>query len=353
MNRWLISKDRVEEATQIIADLEGDNATPDSLVVIAEKNEILRLYQAEKKFGVGWWDLLRGRTGQSGPGTLRRFLLGVGTQLIVQFSGINATSYYLPIVLTTSLGFENKKARLLTAVNGIQYTFFSFVGMMMIDTWGRRGAMVLGELPTMTPGYQALLILCIGTSCCALCYLVLTVLVRYNQFSTGSLKESYGDGAVAIIFLYYACFGAGWQGTAWLYNTEINSLHMRMKGASAGTAAQWAVNYMVVQITPIGIQNLQWKFYVIWLVFNWASIPILYLFYPETANRKLEDIDMMFHDGLRTFVFLDKDAISIKRPEKYARVDEEELANAAQEAKEEGVKLDEKVAVESRHEYAV
>lgn len=142
----MISKDRIEEATLIIADLEGNNATPDSLTVIAEKNEILRMYQAEQKFGVGWWDLLRGRTGKSGPGTLRRFLLGVGTQMIVQFSGINATSYYLPVVLTSSLGFENKKARLLTAVNGVQYMFFAFLGMMMIDKWGRRGAMIMGEI---------------------------------------------------------------------------------------------------------------------------------------------------------------------------------------------------------------
>lgn len=31
---------------------------------------------------------------------------------------------------------------------------------------------------------------------------------------------------------------------------------------------------MVVEITPPGISSLQWKFYIIWCVFNFAFIPI-------------------------------------------------------------------------------
>lgn len=206
------------------------------------------------------------------------------------------------------------KARLLTAINGIPYTFFSFAGMMMIDRWGRRGAMLF------------------GTCGSAVSYLILTVLIYKLQMSgDASDAKGLGIGAVSMIFIYYAFFGMGWQGTAWLYNTEINSLHMRMKGAAASVAAQWAVNYMVVQITPIGIANLHWKFYLIWVFFNWFSIPILYIFYPETANRKLEDVDQLFQDGLRTLVFLDREATSVKRPAKYALRDQEEIAIATGE----------------------
>ena len=128
-----------------------------------------------------------------------------------------------------------------------------------------------------------------------------------------------------MIFVYYVFFGAGWQGTAWLYNTEINSLQMRMKGASASVAAQWAVKYMVVQVTPIGIENLRWRFYLIWLFFLWASIPIIYVLYPETANRRLEDMDHMFNDGLAIAVFRNKDAIMVGRPEQFTRMDEEHM----------------------------
>ena len=54
---------------------------------------------------------------------------------------------------------------------------------------------------------------------------------------------------------------------------------------------------MVVEITPIGIQSLHWKFYVIWTIFNASFVPIVYLFYPETADRTLEDVDRLFREN--------------------------------------------------------
>ncbi|XHG06838.1 hypothetical protein AWENTII_010015 [Aspergillus wentii] len=317
--RWLISKDRIDEATQVLADLQGDGATTVTPSVIVEKNEILIAYRAEKDNAVSWWDLLRNRTNDGKSGTLRRFVLGLGTQVIVQLSGINATSYYLPTVLTASVGLPEKRARLLTAVNGIPYTIFSFLGMMMIDRWGRRGAMLFGSS---------------GSACC---YLVLALLIWANSNTENpQLAYNYGAASVAMIFLFYAFFGTGWQGTAWLYNTEINSLNMRMKGAAASVATQWAVNYMVVQVTPVGIENLGWRFYLIWVFFNWFSIPIIYLFYPETSNRRLEDVDAVFKEGLRFWVFLDREAVQVRRPERFVVNDQQEAEVARKE-----VKLDE------------
>ena len=62
----------------------------------------------------------------------------------------------------------------------------------------------------------------------------------------------------------------------------------------------------MVEITPIGISSLGWKFYIIWTVFNGAFVPLVYLFYPETAGRTLEDIDRYFMDHDNIFVFRDK-----------------------------------------------
>lgn len=66
---------------------------------------------------------------------------------------------------------------------------------------------------------------------------------------------------------------------------------MRTRGAALGTASNWwkpmysiivdfsdiahrISNYMVVQITPLGIANLGWKFYLIWVVFNAIFVPV-------------------------------------------------------------------------------
>lgn len=59
-------------------------------------------------------------------------------------------------------------------------------------------------------------------------------------------------------------------------------------------ATNWIMNYMVAQVTPPGIANLGYKFWIIWAVLCFSFIPTTYFFYPETANRTLEDIDRYF-----------------------------------------------------------
>lgn len=98
---------------------------------------------------------------------------------------------------------------------------------------------------------------------------------------------------------------------------------MRTKGAALGAATNWIFNFMVVEVTPIGIQNLGWRFYIIWIVLNAAMVPTVYLFYPETAGRSLEDMDDYFRNNPPLLVFRDKEVISSKRPEKYKAKDEQ------------------------------
>ena len=131
----------------------------------------------------------------------------------------------------------------------------------------------------------------------AVSYLLITILLRYNELPGYSGSKQVASASVAFFFTYYIFFGIGFQGVPWLYPTEINSLSMRTKGAALGTASNWAFNFMVVEITPIGIQSLGWKFYIIWTVLNASFVPIVYLFYPETADRTLEDVDRLFREN--------------------------------------------------------
>lgn len=107
-----------------------------------------------------------------------------------------------------------------------------------------------------------------------------------------------------------------------VYPTEINSLTMRTKGAALGAATNWIFNFMVVEITPIGIENLGWRFYIVWVALNAAMIPVIYVFYPETAGRTLEDMDDYYRGNPPLFACLDKEATSSKRPKKYEARDE-------------------------------
>ncbi|CAF9934910.1 MAG: hypothetical protein HETSPECPRED_009404 [Heterodermia speciosa] len=303
--RWLIAHGGIDEAEQIIADLES--TTIDDPWVITESKEIQWTVQFEREHGVSWWDLLRGRTGDAKTSTVRRLFLGGGTQAMQQLAGINVTSYYLPTVLIESVGLDEKLARLLAACNSVSYLLFSLIAIPNVERWGRRKLMMYGA----------------AGQC--FCYLIITVLLRYNEKAGYSASKEVASASIAFFFLYYVFFGIGWQGVPWLYPTEINSLSMRTKGAALGTASNWAFNFMVVEITPIGIQSLQWKFYIIWTIFNASFVPIVYLFYPETADRKLEDIDRLFRENQSILIFRDKDAISSKRPAAYIEHEQREV----------------------------
>ena len=52
---------------------------------------------------------------------------------------------------------------------------------------------------------------------------------------------------------------------------------------------------------------------------------MVYLFYPETAGRSLEDVDRFFDENKNIFVFTDPNAKSNKRPAKYEENEQEEM----------------------------
>lgn len=55
--------------------------------------------------------------------------------------------------------------------------------------------------------------------------------------------------------------------------------------------------FTVVQITPIAIDSIQWRTFIILAVFNACWVPIVSCFFPETAGLQLEDIDHLFEKG--------------------------------------------------------
>ena len=101
-------------------------------------------------------------------------------------------------------------------------------------------------------------------------------------------------------------------------------------------------NYAVVQATLPGIENLGYKFWIVWVcsllprqcppshgltglqaVICFSFIPVTYLFYPETANRSLEDIDRFFETNPPLIICRNELATQLARPLVYAEMDDE------------------------------
>ncbi|KAL4870665.1 hypothetical protein BDV12DRAFT_165575 [Aspergillus spectabilis] len=232
--RWLLFHDRDDEALEVLACIEA--MSPDDPYIRTQYDEIKYSIAYERDNAIRWRDLIL-RNKSDCTKTHRRLFLGASTQAIQQFQGINIMSYYLPLVLINSVGFTNSMSRLLTACNATSYFIFSCVAVTMIERFGRRGLMLLS-----------------GTGR-FLSFLIITILLRF-----ATEDKVYGTASVASSFLYHVAFGIGMLGVPWLYPMEKNSLLMRTKGAAVATATNWITNFAIVKITPIGIQNIGWRF---------------------------------------------------------------------------------------------
>lgn len=82
-----------------------------------------------------------------------------------------------------------------------------------------------------------------------------------------------------------------------MYQVEIVPLRIRGPANAMSTAANWLVNYAVVQIAPIAFHNIGYRTYIIFAVFNFVIVPVIYFFYPETGFRSLEEVDVIFYNA--------------------------------------------------------
>ena len=93
--RWLMAHGRSNEARDIIAALEAKPGSDP--YVVTQMQEIEFSVKYERENSMRWRDILLGKRSETGDTkSLRRLLLGAGTQFIQQFEGINIMSYYLP-----------------------------------------------------------------------------------------------------------------------------------------------------------------------------------------------------------------------------------------------------------------
>ncbi|KAF7552906.1 hypothetical protein G7Z17_g3977 [Cylindrodendrum hubeiense] len=305
--RWLLLQDRHEEALSVIARLEGKGKTIDDPDVMAQYLSIKSAIDIERKDRVPIKDVLRCRDKTQ---NLRRLLLSCGTQFMQQFSGVNALGYYLPTLLQQSVGLSEEESRLMTGINGTVYLGAAFCCLLIIDRFGRRKMMLYGSLT-------------MGS-----CYLVAALCLK-TAAQDPSREKLLGRVTTAMFFMYYFFYGTSFAKVPWVYNSEINSLGWRTRGAAAATATNWMGGFIVTQFTKIGVNNLHWKFYLIYVIICWAYFPVVFCLYPETSRRTLEDMDEIFIQNPSLIVCGKPDLTQRKRPQAFIEAEATRVANAA------------------------
>ncbi|KAJ5469296.1 Sugar transporter STL1 [Penicillium diatomitis] len=265
--RYLIAKGKVEEGEYVLAALAGKEAH-DPETQLQKKQVIESIEAAGAAEGAGYSDLLTGGKSQH----LRRMLIGSSSQIAQQLSGCNAVIYYLPVLLKQSLGQTEFMSMLIGGINMIVYAIFATFSWFFIEKIGRRKLFIGGMGGQMVS--------------------MVIVFACLIPDETGPAK-----GAVFGLFLYMAFFGAAMLPLPWLYPAELSPTRTRAKANAVSTCSNWLFNFTVVMITPVMVASIGWGTYLFFAAMNAIFIPIMYSFYPETAGRSLEEIDLIFAKG--------------------------------------------------------
>lgn len=64
------------------------------------------------------------------------------------------------------------------------------------------------------------------------------------------------------------------------------------------SATNWAFNFALAYFVAPAFTNIQWRTYVIFAVFCAVMSVHVFLTYPETSGRTLEEIDMVFDSAV-------------------------------------------------------
>ncbi|KZV86359.1 general substrate transporter [Exidia glandulosa HHB12029] len=268
--RWLIQKGRMEEAKHALQVLHGTDKNQDFIELeFAEMVEQIRYEQANFSHKVS--DLWATRP------MLRRTLTGIAVQVCTQLTGINVSSYFQP-TLYKNLGYSGHTVLLLTGINGaLGAVVLIFFITLVIDRVGRKPPLIIGS---------------IGMAAC----LAIEAAINKN-YGQGSDNTAAQKAGVAFIILFGSFFfSTSFGPISWIYQSEIFPMRVRAVGTSVCTMANWASSVLISQVSPIGLQNIGWKYYIVFVVTNVMNMLIVIFFFPETKGKSLEEMDAVFGD---------------------------------------------------------
>ncbi|KAJ0417134.1 general substrate transporter [Aspergillus carlsbadensis] len=265
--RWLMYKGREEEALEILVKYHGNGNRHDELVT-AEFYEIREVLRAEKEIEINGVKLFFAT-----PGNRQR--LGIILILAVagQWSGNGLVSYYLTKILET-IGIMEPKEQL--RINGaITCTNYatSVLAAIAAARIGRRWLFVGGGIG-MWATFSALTI----------------GIAVYNELSL----DGAGKAALAFIFIYYTTFNFALNPTLYLYPSEILPFNLRATGMSVLIFTNKAALFFNQFVNPIGMDDLGWKYYLVYVAWLLVEVLLFYFFFPETYGKTLETIAEIF-----------------------------------------------------------
>ncbi|KAE8249445.1 hypothetical protein A4X13_0g5207 [Tilletia indica] len=267
--RWLINKDRDEDAKRALRRINKTQLNPAAVVeaeyatFVAARNNERELAQTQKG---GWMELLRN------PVERRKFLLVLGVLASQQIGGVQFIFSYTTTFFR-DVGVDNEF--MVTIVVDVIEVAGVLVSFPLVARYGRRPLLLLTSIPM---------------------FIALFVMAALGTIDGRTQLEN--RVIAACICIYVFAFNAAWGPLAWVCASELaGSGRNRQKVMSVGTALFWIIAFVVTFTLPylfdqdkagLGPQ-IGWIYGCGTLI----AMFFVYFFLPETFGRSLESINEM------------------------------------------------------------
>ncbi|KAL2840529.1 general substrate transporter [Aspergillus pseudoustus] len=268
--RWLLEQERDDEALAVIKRLHGHKGQDDTLIR-AEFHQIREQLRFEKsQYVAGWADLFNRASNR------KRLLLAVCVQAFTQLSGINVINYY-QTDLYKGLGMQGHNVTLLAGIYGLVGPLANLVCLYYVDTWGRKKTLWITGL-------------------------AMTVDMAIVMGLSGGFVNSDNMVAkgftIAFIFLFSMIYSLGYNSIHYIYVPEIMTMAIRAKGSSISVVCNVLINIVFNQVSPIAFSNVGYKYYALFICTNIVGAITVFLYFPETKGKTLEEIGQIFGDDV-------------------------------------------------------
>jgi hypothetical protein len=286
--RWLVSKNRIEEARQALSKLRGGasidrefyemvegqfgaatasalvKGVTDEGVKVTESKEgsINDNFEERGEIDAGSRPTMSMLEVIKDPVTRRIGITVFIHHIIQQLSGMNAVMYYSTNIFLLAFDNSESMSQLMAVITCIVNFVATILAVMVIDKFGRRVLLLTAEAGT--------------------CIFSVLLVVGYKTNTPGLL--------IASVFLYVASFAIGIGPIPWMITTEMTPTYAASAVGAASTCINWCMNFLIGQVFPVIFAAIQGWSFLIFAVICAMAFCFTFFFLPETKGRTLESI---------------------------------------------------------------
>jgi len=253
--RWLVKKGRDEDSRKVLVRIGGEEYAADALQHIEDT-----LGADEKQATIG--EILK-------PRMFKIMMIGVVIAVYQQWCGINVIFNYASDIFKDA-GYQVEGILFNLVIVGMTNLMFTFVGMKLIDSLGRRPLMLYGSV--------GMVIAHVMMGAC------------YFFEITGIFVFIFALAAVA-------CFAATLGPVAWVLISELFPNRIRGIAMSIAVLSLWVANFILSFTFPI-LKDALGPSYTFWIYALVCVAGVMFVkgFIPETKGKTLEEIELELVD---------------------------------------------------------